>query len=71
MFGMDIASIRKGMRLTQAEFAARVGISEKYVGHLETGYRKPSLKLAAKIEAVSGKRGLVKAVVAEKTQDAA
>lgn len=67
---MDIASIRKGMDLTQAEFASRLGISHKYVGHLETGLRKPSLKLAAKIEAVSGRRGLVQQVVADKTADA-
>lgn len=67
---MDIASIRKGMNLTQAEFAALVGISHKYVGHLETGVRKPSLKLAAKIEARTGKKGLVKQVIADKTAGA-
>lgn len=68
---MDIRSVRKGLNLTQAEFAARLGVSHKYVGHLETGVRKPSLKLAAKIEALSGVSGLVDARVAEKMGAAA
>jgi transcriptional regulator with XRE-family HTH domain len=70
MRGMDIATIRKGLGLTQAEFASRLGISEGYVGHLETGERKPSLKLASRIERESGVYGLVAAVVADKTQAA-
>ena len=64
---MDIASIRKGLNLTQAEFATALGVSHGYVGHIETGVRKPSLRLAARIEALSGKTGVVAAVVAEKT----
>jgi len=70
MSAMDVVTIRKGMNLTQAEFAALVGISHKYVGHLETGHRKLSLKVAAKIEARTGKTGLIEAVVAEKTAGA-
>lgn len=68
---MDIASLRKGMGLTQAEFAERLGITATYVGHLETGVRSPSIKLAARIEKVTGVYGLVAARVAEKTQQAA
>lgn len=70
MFGMDIASIRKSMGISQAEFAVRLGISHKYVSHLETGGRKPSLKLSAKIEAISGVHGLVQARIAEKMTSA-
>lgn len=65
---MDIASVRKGLNLTQAEFAERIGTSTAYVGHLENGRRKPSLKLAAKIERLAGVEGLVAARVAEQTQ---
>lgn len=68
---MDIASIRKALGLTQAEFAERLGVSVGYVGHLETGVRKPSLKLAAQIERLGGVSGLVEARVAEKTGAAA
>jgi transcriptional regulator with XRE-family HTH domain len=68
---MDIASIRTGLGLTQAEFAQRIGVSHAYVGHLEQGVRKPSLKLAAKIEQEFGAYGLVAARVAEKTGQAA
>lgn len=71
MRAMDVASIRKGLGLTQAQFAAALGISHKYAGHIETGYRKPSLKLAARIEHVSGTTGLVDAVIAEKMGEAA
>lgn len=70
MWGMDIASIRKDMKLTQAQFAEGLGISHAYVGHLETGHRKLSIKVAAKIEKFSGKKGFVAQVVAEKTADA-
>lgn len=68
---MDIASIRKGMKLSQAEFAEALGVSPGYVGHIETGVRKPSLKLAARIEELAGVQGVVAAVVAEKTGRAA
>lgn len=70
MFAMDIASIRKGLKLTQAEFAQALGVSYRYIGHIERGRRHPSLKLAAKIETLSGETGLVDARVAEKTADA-
>lgn len=70
MSGMDIATIRKGLGLSQAEFAAKVGARESYISHLETGFRRPSLKLAARIEKATGAKGLVAAVVAEKLGDA-
>jgi transcriptional regulator with XRE-family HTH domain len=67
---MDIASLRKGMGLTQAEFADKLGVTGTYIGHLETGVRSPSLKLASRIETLAGVTGLVDAVVAEKTRAA-
>jgi len=68
---MDIASLRKGLGLTQAEFAERVGTSWRYIGHLEAGRRRPSLKLAARIEKLTGAKGLVEATVAETLADRA
>jgi transcriptional regulator with XRE-family HTH domain len=68
---MDIASVRTSLGLTQAEFAERVGTTTAYVGHLETGRRKPSLELCARIERQFGVYGLVAARVAEKTGQAA
>lgn len=68
---MNIVTIRTALGLTQAEFAERVGAKESYISHLETGYRKPSLKLARRIEEATGAKGLVDAVVAEKLSGAA
>lgn len=70
MRGMDVATLRKALRLTQAEFAAQLGTSAAYIGHLETGHRKPSLKLAAKIERLTGARGFVEVVAAAKVEAA-
>lgn len=70
MFGMDVSTLRKGLNMTQAEFAAALGTSAAYIGHLETGVRKPSLKLAAKIERLTGAKGFVEAVAAAKVQEA-
>lgn len=63
---MDIASIRTGLGLTQAEFAAALGISNGYVGDLETGRRTISLPLAIKLEKLTKRADIVPAVVAEK-----
>lgn len=68
---MDIKSLRVGMGLSQAEFAEKLGISHGYAGHIETGWRKPSLKLAVKIERLTGAQGLVAEVAAEKAGIAA
>lgn len=68
---MDIASIREGLGYTQAAFAEKLGTTAAYIAHIEKGRRKPSLRLAAKIEKAFGVYGLVAARVAEKTQEAA
>lgn len=70
MRSMDVASLRKGLGLTQAEFAERVGSTAAYIGHLETGFRKPSLKLAMRIEEATKAKGFVAAVQAEKLEAA-
>jgi DNA-binding transcriptional regulator YiaG len=68
---MDVKSLRKSLNLKQSEFAAQLGISEAYVGHMEQGRRRPSLKLAAKMERLARVEGLVASVVAEQTGDTA
>lgn len=70
MWPMDLVSLRTGLGLTQAEFAERVGSTAAYIGHLETGFRKPSLKLAMRIEQATGAKGFVDAVEAEKREAA-
>ena len=67
---MDVASARKALNLTQAEFAEKLGTSVGYIGHIETGVRRPSIKLAVKIEKLAGVSGLVDAVVADKMKAA-
>lgn len=68
---MDLTAIRKELGLTQAQFAALLGISNGYIGDIERDRRKVSLKLAAKLEEVTGRQGYVARVVAEKTGEAA
>jgi len=67
---MDVASLRKSLNLTQAEFAAKLGTTATYVGHLEQNRRRPSLKLALKIEELTGVDGFVAEVVADKLRAA-
>lgn len=72
---MDIAEIRKSLGLTQAVFADRLGISPGHIGDLERGHRKLTIELAAKIEEISKRTGIVDAVVSQRrdaaVQDAA
>ena len=51
---MDVVSFRKSRGLSQAEFAAALGLrSKSYVSELERGRQKYPLKLALKIEQLS------------------
>lgn len=61
-----IAAVRKGRGLTQIQLAKSLEISPGHMGDIERGARKPSLKLAAKMEAVLETPGIVAAVIAEK-----
>ena len=54
--GMDIASLRKDLGLSQEEFAPRIGLKSKgHVCELEAG-KTPSIRVAIEIEKVSGGR---------------
>ncbi len=38
----EIKSLRKGLRLSQVDFAARIGVTGNYVWMLEKGVKTPS-----------------------------
>lgn len=47
--GNKIQKLRKGLGLTQEEFAERLNISRTHIGHIEQGRKSPSIKLMEKI----------------------
>lgn len=47
--GRKIQRIRKERELTQEKLAEIVGVSTTWIGYIETGYRRPSLKMVYKI----------------------
>lgn len=64
---MQVAAIRKDLCLSQAAFAEKLGVSPGHIGDIERGHRKLTIELASRLEALSGRVGIVAAVVAEKT----
>lgn len=66
---MDFEAIRRDLGLTPSEMARKLGVSTGHIADLQSGRRRLSLKLAAKLEAE--RPGIVAAVVAEKTGQAA
>lgn len=56
---MNLQTYLKTAGLTQTEFAVRVGTTHATISRLITGASLPSLKMATRIERVSG--GMVKA----------
>ena len=53
-FGRLIRERRRLLNLTQEELARRIRVSMPFVGHLETGHRRPSEKTIAKLAKVLG-----------------
>ena len=47
--GRKIQRIKKEKDLTQEKLAEKIGVSTTWIGYIETGYRKPNLKLVYKI----------------------
>lgn len=64
---MEIDTIREELSLTPAELARKLGVSDGHIADLKSGRRKLSIKLAARLEALSGRKDIVAAIVAEKT----
>ena len=50
--GKNIRLYRKKLNLKQKDLAEKIDVTEKYVQYLESGSRKPSLKLLYKIARV-------------------
>src|SRR5215469_208711 len=53
-FGQLIRERRRLLNLTQEELARRIRVSMPFVGHLETGHRRPSERTIAKLAKVLG-----------------
>src|SRR5215467_6804513 len=53
-FARLIRERRRLLNLTQAELARRIRVSMPFVGHLETGHRRPSEKTIGKLAKVLG-----------------
>ncbi len=49
-----VQKIRKAKRITQEQLAEKVGVSTTWIGYIETGRNKPSLKLLYKIARALG-----------------
>lgn len=47
--GRKIQRLRKEKNLTQEKLAERIGISTTWIGYIETGYRRPNLKMIYRI----------------------
>lgn len=52
--GRRLQKIRKQKGVTQEQLAEKVGVSTTWIGYIETGYRRPNLKLIYKIARVLG-----------------
>ena len=55
VFGGRIGAARKGMGLTQAEFAKKVNVAPSYLASIETGRRWPHLTIIYSIAEALGK----------------
>ncbi|HZP45168.1 MAG TPA: helix-turn-helix transcriptional regulator [Candidatus Binataceae bacterium] len=53
-FGQVVRERRRKLDLTQQEVARRIKTSTPYVGHLEAGKRRPSVKVIARLAEVLG-----------------
>ena len=64
---MDVEAIFKDSGLSSAELSRRLEVSDGHIADLKSGRRHLTIPLAAKVEEVLGRSGIVAAVVAERT----
>ncbi len=50
----EIKTMRKSLKMTQAELAEKVNVSVNYISQIETGYRNPDLSTIREIYTVLG-----------------
>lgn len=62
---MDIAKLIDEIAPTPAEAARKLGISDGHIHDLRKKRRRLTLRMAAKIEAVTGRRDVVQEVAAD------
>lgn len=67
---MNVEAIRKELGLSPSDFARKLGVSPGHAADLRSTRRRPTLKIARKLEEMTGRTGLVDALVAEKTGEA-
>lgn len=63
---MDFNTIVAPLNLSNAELSRQLGVSDGHIADLRSGRRSMSLRLAAKLEALTDRTGLVAAVAVEK-----
>lgn len=49
LFGRKLQKVRKGVGFTQEKLADKTGLSTTFIGLIETGKRRPSMKTLQKI----------------------
>lgn len=64
---MDVRALIDSLDVTPADLARRLGISDGHVFDIKSGRRRLTVELAARIETVTGRNGIVDAVVRERT----
>ena len=52
--GRTIRKIRRVKGITQEQLAEKVGVSTTWIGYIETGFRRPNLKMIYKIARALG-----------------
>ncbi len=52
--GRKIQKIRQEKSITQEQLAEKVGVSTTWIGYIETGYKRPNLKMIYKIARALG-----------------
>lgn len=50
--GKTIKRVRKKAGLTQEKLAEQAGLSTSYIGYIEIGHKKPSLKVLNKVASI-------------------
>ena len=52
--GRKIQKVRKSKGITQEQLAEKLRVSTTFIGYVETGYRRPNLKMIYKIARALG-----------------
>ena len=65
---MDVKAVITDLNMTPSEFARKLGVSKGHVGDLISRRRKPSLRLAADIAKLAGRKSLLNDFVRERVE---